>query len=65
MGEGEYVLGLEPGNCKVDGRAKAREDVTLEYLEPGESKKFDLMIEIVEGLDNIDKLMKEINDLQG
>lgn len=63
MGESEYVLGLEPSNCKVGGRAKSREDGDLEYLEPGESKKFDLIIEIVDGLDNIDLLIKEINDL--
>jgi len=62
-GESEYVLGLEPSNCKVDGRAKSREDGNLEYLKPGESKKFDLIIEIVDGLDNIDLLIKEINDL--
>lgn len=63
MGEGEYVLGMEPCNCLVGGRADARKNKTLEYLEPGEIKKFDLEIEIVDGKDKIDTLIKEINNI--
>lgn len=36
MGEGEYVLGLEPGNAWVDGRATARAKNDLKFLAPGE-----------------------------
>lgn len=36
MGERDYVLGLEPSNCKVDGRDKARERGELEFIAPGE-----------------------------
>lgn len=61
MGEGEYVLGMEPCNCKVGGRADARKNNELEYLEPGEIKKFDVEIEIVDGEDKINELTKEIN----
>jgi hypothetical protein len=63
MGEGEYVLGMEPCNCEVGGRADARQNDTLEYLEPGEIKRFDLDIEIVDGMNNIDTLTKEINNI--
>jgi len=42
MGEGVYVVGLEPGNCHVQGRAKEREMGTLEILEPGEEKVVEL-----------------------
>ena len=63
MGEGEYVLGMEPSNCYVGGRADARQNNTLEYLEPGEIKRFDLDIEIVKGADKINALIKEINNL--
>jgi hypothetical protein len=42
MGEGVYVVGLEPGNCHVQGRAKEREMGTLEILEPGEEKMVEL-----------------------
>lgn len=38
MGEGEYVLGLEPGNCLPDGRAAQRAMGRLETLAPGAKK---------------------------
>lgn len=47
MGEGMYVLGIEPANCSVmDGRAAAREQGDLPYLEPGESRQYELTIEL-------------------
>lgn len=55
-GEGEYVLGIEPCNCKVEGREKARKDGSLEIMKPGEIRKFDLRIEVVEGLERIRQL---------
>ncbi len=36
MGEGEYVLGLEPGNCNPDGRDVLRKEGRLKFLEPKE-----------------------------
>lgn len=36
MGKGEYVLGLEPGNCTPDGRDVMRKNGTLKCLQPGE-----------------------------
>ncbi len=39
MGETEYVLGLEPGNCTPDGRSVLRERGELKFLAPGESYK--------------------------
>ena len=56
MGEGEYVLGIEPGNCHVGGRKKAREDGTLEFIKPGEIREFKLEVEIVEGEEEIKEL---------
>ncbi len=49
MGEGEYVMGMEPCNCYVGGRVDPRNEAVLEYLEPGEVRKFDLTIEILNG----------------
>jgi hypothetical protein len=46
LGEGEYVLGLEPGNCFVDGRAASREAGDLAFLEPGEERNIRLSIEV-------------------
>ncbi len=48
MGEGEYVIGLEPANCTCEGRAVNRANGTLKYLEAGESEKITCSFEIVE-----------------
>ena len=37
MGEYEYALGLEPGNCTPDGRDVLRKNGTLKFLQPDES----------------------------
>ena len=48
MGEYEYVLGLEPGNCNPDGRDVMRKNGTLEFLKPGEEKVHHLKFEFTE-----------------
>jgi hypothetical protein len=45
-GASEYVLGLEPSNCGVEGRAKERQAGTLQVLQPGESRRYRLEIGI-------------------
>jgi len=45
-GTGIYVLGIEPANCYVEGRAKERERETLVNLEPGTSLDYELKLEI-------------------
>ncbi len=63
MRSGEYVLGLEPGNCHVMGRSTARMDGSLKYLEPGESRNIKIEVRIYEGADCINKArMKLIKD---
>jgi hypothetical protein len=37
MGQGEYVLGLEPSNVPLKNRKELRDDSTLPFLQPGES----------------------------
>lgn len=46
--QGNYVTGLEPSNCKVEGRNKARENEELEYIKPGEQKEYYLEISLEE-----------------
>lgn len=53
MGEGEYVVGLEPSNCMTLGRDKERERGTLRYIEPGETKDFIMEIGIIEDINKI------------
>ena len=48
MGEHDYVLGLEPGNCLPDGRAAMREKGMLEFLAPDEEKIHHLKFEFAE-----------------
>jgi len=45
MGEGAYVVGLEPANCHVEGRCAEREWGTLQMLEPGEVRRYHLEID--------------------
>jgi hypothetical protein len=44
MGEGLYAVGVEPGNCRVEGRVVERERGTLQTLQPGEARSFRLQV---------------------
>jgi hypothetical protein len=46
MGQGTYVLGLEPANCRAGGRSQERARGTLQSLQPGEQREFDVEIEV-------------------
>lgn len=48
MGERDYVLGLEPSNCTVEGRIKADELGELQYIESNQERIFHLNIRIFE-----------------
>jgi hypothetical protein len=48
LGEKDYVLGLEPGNCHPDGRDKMRSEEKLKFIEPGERKKYSIQLNIIE-----------------
>lgn len=45
LGEYDYVMGLEPGNCTPDGRDVMREKGLLEFIKPGEERTFNLKFE--------------------
>lgn len=47
-GERMHVLGIEPSNCLVEGQLIEKQRGTLKYLAPGESKIYQLEIEISE-----------------
>ena len=65
MGEGFYVLGLEPGNCYVEGRAKERQRGTLQSIEPGETREFSLEIGVLEGKEEIEAFRAKTAVLAG
>lgn len=58
MGEGMYVVGLEPGNCLVEGRARERGSGRLSFLAPGEEREFLLECGVLEGEPELQYFMK-------
>jgi hypothetical protein len=46
MGEGTYVLGLEPATCRVSGFESERQAGRVIDLQPGESLRFELQLSI-------------------
>ncbi|MEN3189273.1 MAG: DUF4432 family protein, partial [Atribacterota bacterium] len=58
IGEGEYVVGMEPGNCFPLGRKIEREADRLSFLKPQESRKIKLEIGVVEGDQEISRFKK-------
>ncbi len=60
MGEGTYVVGMEPANCLVEGRDELRKKGTLEFLQPGEKKEFELEIGVLNGKEAIDRFKAEV-----
>ena len=61
VGEGEYVLGMEPANCLVQGRAKERERGTLKTLDPGEKREFLVRIGVLDGDAALNQFIQEKN----
>lgn len=57
-GKGEYVTGLEPGTHPPIGQAKAREQEELIFLQPGETRAYNLEIEVLEKQEKINEFLK-------
>lgn len=64
LNEGVYVLGVEPGNSYPIGRVNAKEQGLLETLKVGEVKTIDLEVEVVAGIEEIEKVEREIQALK-
>ena len=60
MGEGIYVVGMEPGNALVEGRAREREEGRLKFLKPGEEKKYWLEIGVLCGRGELKEFEEKI-----
>ena len=58
MRAGEYALGLEPTTSGVVSRAEARENGMLTYLEPGQTREFNVSLELTEDEEIIEQLKK-------
>ncbi|MFH0939178.1 MAG: aldose 1-epimerase family protein [Planctomycetota bacterium] len=57
MRQGSYVVGLEPANCHVGGRAAEREAGTMEILKPGAEKSVTLRISVLHTARDIEKIV--------
>lgn len=65
LGAGAYVMGLEPANCTVLGRAEERRRGTLQTIAPGERRTFRLKLSVLSSADEIVALETELAALQG
>ena len=63
MGEGDYVLGMEPCNVKVEGRSILRKNNRLPLLKPGEIKEMKLEIGVLEGEKEIEQFVRGIEGI--
>lgn len=61
MGDSDYVVGLEAGNCIPRGRKYHREKELIKTLSPGESVENELEIGVVAGKDEIVSFLKKEN----
>lgn len=61
-GYGEYVTGLEPGTNPPIGQNEAKKQGKLMYLEPQDTKTYELEIEILSKQDEIDDFILRIGD---
>lgn len=60
-GKGEYVTGLEPSTHPLTGQAKAREDGTLIFIEPGESRSYELELDVLDDIEMIKEFLIDYN----
>ncbi|MHB9037555.1 MAG: aldose 1-epimerase family protein [Armatimonadota bacterium] len=60
LGQGEYVVGMEPCNVPCQNRAVLREKGTLTFLEPGESREMIVEIGVLDGPEEIDVFVRRV-----
>lgn len=53
MDAGTYVVGMEPANCSVLGRPAERAAGTLQVLEPGERREYEIELGVLTGPNEI------------
>ncbi len=65
MGEGTYVVGVEPCTNRPAGRIDARERGELIILQPGESRTYDLELGALTTESEIDGFAERVKSLGG
>jgi hypothetical protein len=64
MKSGDYALGIEPANCVPEGRVKARQEGTLQTIQPYEKIRYEFEFTILEGKEELQEMESRINQLQ-
>ncbi len=64
LGEGHYVVALEPSTNRVVGRHDAREQGELIQLEPGEVRHYDLELGVLAGSDALEAFAERVTGLR-
>lgn len=59
--KGTYVTGIEVGNASMLGREWNRDHGTLEYIEPGQVREFNLEIGILDGASEIARFEQDVS----
>jgi hypothetical protein len=62
-GRGEYVTGIEPSTHPLSGQSKAREDGTLLFIQPEETRIYDLELNVMTDKHAIDDFVLAVNVL--
>jgi hypothetical protein len=62
-GRGEYVTGIEPSTHPLSGQAKAREDGTLIFIQPEETRVYDLELNVLTAKEDIEEFELKVNVL--
>jgi hypothetical protein len=65
LGEGSYVVGIEPSTNRTAGRMDARERGELIILEPGDTRSYDLELGALVGSGEIDGFVGRVTALGG
>lgn len=60
LGEGTYVVGIEPSTNRTAGRLDARKRGELIELDPGESRRYDLELGALDGTEAIDRFAARV-----
>ncbi len=63
LAKSDYVLGIEPASCKLQGRRQAKEKDDLDYLMPRKSSHFDVRVDILDGDQEIDQYINYVKNL--
>jgi hypothetical protein len=61
LGEGDYVLGIEPVNTKILSRGELRKEGRLPFIEPGEVKEMEVEIGVLDGNTEIEEFTGKVN----